>query len=67
MTHSYLSPEAIAQLVDNLPDYIKIALSKKSAALECSLEATIEMAIANFLDEESLSFEDCLLAQRLQK
>jgi plasmid stability protein len=36
-----LSPEAIALLVNNLPDYIKAALLKKSAELECSLEATI--------------------------
>ncbi|MEC4817137.1 MAG: hypothetical protein SAK29_28285 [Scytonema sp. PMC 1069.18] len=40
---------------------------KKSAELECSLEATIEMAISSFLDEEALSFEDCLLAQRLKE
>ena len=29
-------------------------------------KATIEMAISSFLDEESLSFEDCLLAKRLE-
>ncbi|MBP0020516.1 MAG: hypothetical protein J7647_23550 [Cyanobacteria bacterium SBLK] len=63
----HLSPEAIDRFVDDLPDYIKIALLKKSSELECPLEATIEMAIANFLDEEALSFEDCLLSQRLQK
>ncbi|MGK7924802.1 MAG: hypothetical protein AB4290_06020 [Spirulina sp.] len=63
----HLSSEAIERLVNDLPDYIKIALLKKSTELECSLEATLEMAIANFLDEEALSFEDCLLAQRLKK
>lgn len=62
-----LSSEAIDRLVKDLPEFIKVALLKKSTELECSLEATIEMAIANFLDEESLSFEDCLLAQRLQR
>lgn len=66
-TPQHLSPEAIDQLVNYLPDYIKAALSEKSTELECSLEATIEMAISNFLDSESLSFEDCLLAQRLKK
>lgn len=64
-TPQHLSPDAIAQLVNHLPDYIKVALLEKSTELECSLEATIEMAIANFLDEEALSFEDCLLAERL--
>jgi len=65
-TNQHLSPEAIDQLVNYLPDYIKVALLEKSTECECSLEATIEMAIANFLDEEALSFEDCLLAKRLK-
>ncbi|NEP50854.1 MAG: hypothetical protein F6K65_19430 [Moorea sp. SIO3C2] len=65
-TTQHLSPDAIAELVNYLPDYIKVALNEKSTELECSLEATIEMAISNFLDEEALSFEDCLLAQRLK-
>lgn len=63
-TPQHLSPEAIDQLINYLPDYVKAALLEKSTELECSLEATIEMAIANFLDEEALSFEDCLLARR---
>ncbi len=50
LTTQHLSPEAIAPLINNLPDYIKTALLKKSAELECSLEATIEMAIFSFLD-----------------
>jgi hypothetical protein len=65
LTTQHLSPEAINQLVNHLPDYIKAALLKKSVELECSLEATIEMAISSFLDEEAFSFEDCLLSQRL--
>ncbi|MEA5469594.1 hypothetical protein [Spirulina sp. 06S082] len=66
-TTQHLSPEAISSLVNNLPDDIKVALLKKSTEFECSLEATIEMAISSFLDEEALSFEDCLLAQRLKE
>jgi hypothetical protein len=66
LTTQHLSPEAIRQLVSYLPDYIKAALLAKSTELECSLEATIEMAISSFLDEESFSFEDCLLAKRLK-
>ncbi|WP_293336040.1 hypothetical protein [Microcoleus sp. CAWBG58] len=62
----HLSTEAIDRLVDYLPDYIKAALLSKSAELECPLEATIEMAISSFLEEESLSFEDCLLAKRMK-
>jgi putative membrane protein len=70
----HLSPESIdsrfetlrERIVNSLPDYIKVALIEKSTELECPLEATIEMAISRFLDEESLSFEDCLLAKRLK-
>ena len=60
------SEKAINLLVNELPNYIKAALLKKSGKLECSLKATIEMAISSFLDEEAFSFEDCLLAQRLK-
>jgi hypothetical protein len=63
----HLPPEAIDSLVTHLPDYVKIALMEKAAELECSLESAIEMAIASFLDSEALSFEDCLLSQRLQE
>ena len=62
----HLSPEAISVLVSHLPDYIKTALRLKAVELDCPIEAAIEMAIASFLDEEALSFEDCLLAQRLK-
>ncbi len=66
LTTQHLSPEAIEQLVKHLPDYIKSALLEKSSELECPLEATIELAIASFLDEAAFSFEDCLLAERLK-
>ncbi|MGB0563715.1 MAG: hypothetical protein ACPGVO_18240 [Spirulinaceae cyanobacterium] len=66
LTSQHLSSDAIAQLVSHLPDYVKVALLEKSTVMDCPLEATIEMAIANFLDDEALSFEDCLLAQRSQ-
>lgn len=66
LTTEHLSPEAISTLVAHLPDYVKTALLEKASELDCSLEATIEMAIASFLDEEAFSFEDCLLAQRLK-
>ncbi len=73
-TPQHLSPESIdsrfetlcERILNSLPDYIKVALIEKSTELECPLEATIEMAISSFLDKESLSFEDCLLAKRLK-
>jgi hypothetical protein len=63
----HLPPEAIRSLMLHLPDYVKLALMAKATQLECSLEAAIEMAIASFLDSEALSFEDCLLSQRLKE
>ena len=63
----HLAPEAIHSLMLHLPDYVKVALMEKATQLECSLESAIEMAIASFLDSEALSFEDCLLSQRLKE
>ena len=66
LTIEHLPPEAVQQLLEYAPDYVKTAFSEKAAELECSLEAVVEMALASFLDREAFSFEDCLLAQRLQ-
>jgi hypothetical protein len=63
----HLTAVSIEQITHDLPDYVKAALLKKSTEMECSLEAVVEMAIASFLDEEAFSFEDCLLAQRLDQ
>lgn len=64
-TGKHLTPEAIALLVDHLPDYVRSALEERSIELECPIEGVIEMAIVSFLDDEAFSFEDCLLAKRL--
>jgi hypothetical protein len=66
-TSKGLTSEAIASLVDHLPEHVKSALEERSIELECPIEVVIEMAIASFLDEEAFSFEDCLLAKRLDK
>jgi hypothetical protein len=63
----HLPPEAVHKLLDYLPDYVKGALQEKATELDCPLEAVVEMALASFLDAESFSFEDCLLAQRLSE
>lgn len=61
----HLPPEAVQSLMQYTPDYVKTAFYKKATELDCSVEAVVEMALASFLDEEAFSFEDCLLAQRL--
>lgn len=65
-TSKRLTPEAIALLVDHLPDYVRSALEERAIELECPTEGVIEMVIASFLDGEAFSFDDSLLAQRLK-
>jgi hypothetical protein len=43
----------------DLPERIKVALIARAAEIEYPIAATIEMAIASFLDTESLAFVDC--------
>jgi hypothetical protein len=66
LTTKHLSPESVQRVLEDAPDFVKVALSEKAAELDCSIEAVVEMAIASFLDEEAFSFEDCLLAQRMK-
>jgi hypothetical protein len=61
---SHLSSDDIQVLLTALPDFVMAALQDRSQELDCPIEATIEMAIASFLDTESFSFEDCLLLKR---
>jgi hypothetical protein len=56
----------VRQFLEYVPDYVKKALNEKAIALNCPIETVVEMAISSFLDEEAISFEDCLLAQRLK-
>jgi len=63
----HLSAEAAQQILDAVPLYVKEAFYRRAAEIEYPIEAIVEMALANFLDSESLSFEDCLLAERLDK
>jgi hypothetical protein len=42
-----------------LPERIRAALIARANEIEYPIEAVIEMAIASFLDDESISFVDC--------
>jgi hypothetical protein len=61
-----LSPEAAQRILSELPEYVQAALIKRAAEIEYPIEAVVEMTFASFLDDEALSFEDCLLAERLR-
>ncbi|MFB2876596.1 hypothetical protein [Floridanema aerugineum] len=55
----HLSPVAANAFLDALPNKIKQALIAYSAEIEYPVEAVLEMAIAGFLDPDSVSFVDC--------
>ncbi|MCC3531425.1 MAG: hypothetical protein JGK21_25980 [Microcoleus sp. PH2017_22_RUC_O_B] len=54
-----LSPADAAVILRRLPERIQAALIAPAAKIEYPIAATIEMAIASFLDTEALGFVDC--------
>lgn len=42
-----------------LPERIRTAIIARAKEIDYPIEATIEMAIASFLDTEAISFADC--------
>ncbi|GBO56256.1 hypothetical protein APA_4586 [Pseudanabaena sp. lw0831] len=42
-----------------LPERIRAAIIARSKEIDYPIEATLEMAIASFLDIEAISFADC--------
>ncbi|MEM9219730.1 MAG: hypothetical protein AAGD25_36055 [Cyanobacteria bacterium P01_F01_bin.150] len=61
----HLSKQSAQQLMEAVPSYVKEAFERRATEIDYPIEALVEMALANFLDEESLSFEDCLLSERM--
>lgn len=55
----HLSPAAAHAFLDALPDKIQRALLTYAAEINYPVEAVLEIAIAGFLDPDSLSFVDC--------
>ncbi|MCU0569560.1 MAG: hypothetical protein MUF49_23660 [Oculatellaceae cyanobacterium Prado106] len=58
-TTEHLSAEAAQTFLNALPDKIKLGLQTYAAEIDYPLEAVIEMAIASFLDEDSMTFVGC--------
>ena len=54
-----LSPADAEVILERLPERIRAALVARANEIEYPIEAVIEMAIASFLDTESLGFADC--------
>lgn len=58
-TDEHLSPVAAKMILAALPERIQRALLAHARETEYPVELVLEMAIAGFLDSESLSFTDC--------
>lgn len=43
-TSRYLSTKVVQRLLEDMPDYVKMALAEKATELECPIEAVVEMA-----------------------
>ena len=59
LASEHLSPEAAQAFLNILPAKIRLGLLTYAAQIEQPVEAVIEMAIAGFLDENSISFSGC--------
>jgi hypothetical protein len=55
----HLAPAAAHAFLDALPEKIKRAIITYAEEMEYPVEAVLEIAIAGFLDPNSLSFADC--------
>lgn len=54
-----LTPSTAQIILEQLPERIKQAFMNRAAELDYPVEAVIEMALAGYLDSESIGFADC--------
>jgi hypothetical protein len=68
-TTTDLSAETAQPFLNALPDKIKLGLQAYAAQVDYLVEAVLEMAIASFLDEDSMTFVGCnpLAGMRFEK
>jgi hypothetical protein len=58
-TTEHLNPVAARMMLAAFPKHIRSAIERRAKEIDYPVEAVLEMAIAGFLDGESLSFVDC--------
>jgi hypothetical protein len=58
-TLEQLSPAAAQTILANLPERIRVAFIARAAEINYPVEAVVEMALAGYLDSESIGFVDC--------
>jgi hypothetical protein len=59
ISRKHLSYDAAVMLLAVLPDHIRDAYSAHAQQTGYSIELVLEMALADFLDPDSLTFTDC--------
>jgi hypothetical protein len=55
----HLSHDAALMLLAVLPEHIRDAYLNHARQIDYSIEMVLEMALADFLDPDSLTFTDC--------
>jgi hypothetical protein len=55
----HINHEAAQAFVESLPEQIRYALEKQAQSINYPIEAVLEMAIAGYLDDNPISFNDC--------
>jgi flagellar motor switch protein FliG len=58
-TLEQLTPTAAQTILENLPERIRAAFIDRAAEINYPVEAVVEMALAGYLDSESIGFVDC--------
>jgi hypothetical protein len=69
LTVEHLSSKAASDLMGSVPEKIRSALVAYAAEIDYPIEAVVEMALASFLDEDAMNFQDCrpLAAMGMEK
>jgi hypothetical protein len=59
ITSDHLSATAAQSFLESVPEKIRVAIEAYALEMEYPIEAVVEMAIASFLDEDAVNFQDC--------
>jgi hypothetical protein len=59
ITSEHLSATAAQSFLESVPEKIRVAIQAYALEMEYPIEAVVEMAIASFLDEDAVNFQDC--------
>ena len=58
-TLEQLTPTAAQAILENLPERIRLAFIDRASEINYPVEAVVEMALAGYLDSDSIGFVDC--------